>query len=133
NAYAELSTARLTRLVGVKGECCIPGLKTLCDDVAPFACTSEGLICDHVETEYDRCAAPTCKDSDKRDDKCGADAYGEFTITLQQCIGVGGAVPNCEGEGDSTHGMFVNSPAPANFMGCGGANICGVTSGIACQ
>jgi hypothetical protein len=128
-AYAGLPAARFAEHVGVKGDCCTPGLKTSCSSMYPFSCTTEGIACDSGEA-VDNCGSPGCSDSDNRNDVCESQYFSTYYVTLAKCTVVP-VVVSCEGGG--AHCMYTTSTATAGFTGCGQCSTCEVTSGTACQ
>jgi hypothetical protein len=129
-AYADLSAARLGALVGVKGECCVPGGKTSCSSIAPYACTTEGIVCDSGSA-FDQCGSPSCRDSDEDEDACGSDAFGEYSVSATVCYVIPGVIVPCEPEGNRC--MYFTGEHTVDFVGCGGSTVCASTPGPACQ
>ncbi len=131
-AYADLSNARLERMVGVKGDCCVPGLKTTCESQPSFACVTSGVVgCESGTSAFDSCGDPSCKDSDSSNDHCGSSECTPYSITSTTCTVISSAIVVCGDNGQQCH--FVTATATVDFTGCGTANICSVTSGVACQ
>jgi hypothetical protein len=129
-AYGDLSSARLAGLVGVKGECCSPGLKTFCSASAPFACSAEGVACG-TQQAVDNCGGPSCGDSENSNDACDDDYFSAYTVTIQTCCALPGISVECAGGG--SHCMYTTDTASIAFVGCGQCSFCEVTSGPACQ
>ncbi len=129
-AYADLPNDRLENLVGVKGDCCRPGLKTECTSTAPFACTTSGIVCDN-QSSFDNCSSPACQDSDNAADACDGKGTAYYSVTLTTCDVIPGGEVYCETGG--THCMYTTGSATADFNGCGQNSICSVSSGPTCQ
>lgn len=129
-AYAELTSRRLDALVGVKGECCVPGGKTPCNSMVPYACTTQGIVCDSGSS-FDQCGSPQCKDSDDDDEACGSDAFGEYAVSVTTCDVVPGVIVPCEPNGQRC--MYTTGSATVDFVGCGGSSVCSSVPGQTCQ
>ena len=130
-AYANMAPDRLDKLVGVKGDCCNPGLKTNCSDKSPFACTTAGVVCESTNA-YDNCANPSCNDSSSSSDACSSQYFAGYSVTVTICNGIPGAEVYCS-TGTGTHCMYTTSSATVNFSGCGQNSICSPSQGPACQ
>jgi len=129
-AYGDLPIARMNSRVGVKGECCVPGAKTECRSVTPFACTTEGITCDGG-SDYDRCGSPSCAESDNEDDACASEGFDEYSVVVTTCHVIPGGVVPCDENGNRC--MYTTGSATVEFLGCGASTICSETSGPACQ
>lgn len=130
-AYANLSNARLESLVGVKGICCVPGLKTSCSSTGLFACASSGVVCDAGGTSFDTCGDATCNHSDSHADQCDSSEFSSYSITATTCAVTSAAPVPCDGGGLRCE--YTTASATVDFIGCGSSSICSVTSGVACQ
>lgn len=130
-AYGDLPIARLDNLVGVKGTCCIPGPKTECASLAPFACSSSGSECSGQTSAFDTCGSPNCHDSDDDDDACDSGGLGSNSVSVTTCSSIEGYVVVCGTNG--THCAFTTSSATIDAPSCGYSKVCGTTSGAACQ
>ncbi len=129
-AYANLPNDRLENLVGVKGDCCAPGLRTDCETQPPFACTTAGIVCDSGSS-FDSCGGPSCGDSDSGSDACDAQGYASYSVTVTTCDVIPGGEVYCETSG--THCMYTTGSATVDFNGCGQNSICSASSGPTCQ
>lgn len=129
-AYANLPIDQLEMRVGTKGECCAPGLRTNCEDQPPFACTTEGIVCDD-QSSFDTCADPSCEESDNDDDGCDAQGYETYSVTVTTCHVIAGGEVFCEEGG--THCMYTTGEATVDFTGCGVNSVCSVSAGPTCQ
>jgi hypothetical protein len=130
-AYADLSNARLESLVGTKGSCCVPGLKTSCSSTGLFACASSGVVCDAGGYSVDTCGDPSCTNSDTSTDQCDSSEYGSYTISATTCSVTSAAPIPCDDGGMQC--AFTATTSAATYTGCGTSTICSVTSGVACQ
>ena len=98
SAYTSLSNTRLDGLVGNKGKCCTPGLKTACAGSGSFVCSSSGAVCDPSVMTSDACADPKCGDSDTRSDKCDPTLnFGVYTVSVATCSATSVAPIPCDG------------------------------------
>ncbi len=129
-AYGNLPSERLDQLVGVKGECCTPGLKTECGSVAPFACTTSGVVCDG-QSSFDSCGGPSCGESESSDDGCDSQGFETISVTVGTCDVIPGGQVYCEG--GAKRCMYTSGTATVDFTGCGQNSICPANPGVTCQ
>ncbi len=130
-AYVDLSNGRLQQLVGVKGMCCTPGLKTTANSGGVFGCTTTGVVCNVGASSADTCASATCGDSDNSEDQCDSSEFANVSVSVSVCTVISSAAVPCGTGGSRCN--YLTSSAIVSFVGCGTSDFCATTSGDACQ